>query len=217
MVRNNDVYSGLGTATTAVGDAATSNDPNEEVLEAEVKSEDATKKDESKLPTVEEVDDAEEEETVEQPDDSTKAKLETVHVSEELEATVAHAIETAEHVYQHLDRVKVFPLTGSFSQALAKQKYRHFFHGAFVSSRFAQVVDDALLQEILSVDGINPVVAVETAKFLVSIKTDVKRDFVAKIEEYAGKKNWRKLPEPPVYRRHRDEDDKEDDVVFFQA
>jgi hypothetical protein len=57
---------------------------------------------------------------------------------------------------------------------------------------------------------------VETAKFLVSLSSDVKRDFTAKIDEFASQKqHFHKIH--PVLRRRRDEQDPDDDVFFYST
>lgn len=114
------------------------------------------------------------------------------------------------------------------------------FHSIFVSARHAQILNEECFRDILCTSDGPVVVAVETAKFLANLNKDVKVDFCNKIDEYCTARGLTHMPgktfspftqrcschlcsftyvsemsEPPVPRRHRDEQDTEDDVIFY--
>lgn len=130
------------------------------------------------------------------------------------ENELARSIKRAECIVEAFKDVKVFPMKGSARDVLNKPKYSNFFDAVFVSSRAAQVINEDFFGGILKDEG--GVVAVETAKFFTQMpKKEQKEEFVAKVESYASKHNLKKLS-PPVFRRARDENDLELDVIFFK-
>ena len=56
----------------------------------------------------------------------------------------------------------------------------------------------------------------ETGKFVVPLGKAIQADLTKKEEELATQAGFKRLQRPPVPRRHRDEKDLEDDVIFFQ-
>ena len=128
--------------------------------------------------------------------------------------------------------LQIFPMTGgNFAHTFQnKPRFRNFFHVAFVSARYAHLLKEDCFRDILvrptrtervaSGDGsvveqVGAVVAVETAKFLVNLNKDLKQEFVNKIDEYCQGSGLTRMVQPPVFRRRRDEQDTEDDVVFY--
>lgn len=246
MTRANDVYSGLGkssTSTALQGDQLPmdmNEDANAAASSSADKKEAAKEDNDEPVLVVDEDKEATEKAAAVAP--GTSHPL--TDVSEQ-EAVVARALDTVEHLLNHLEHVRIYPMTtppskaekkgasssqentandsnesnSAIAQLLGKQKYQGFFHGVFVSARYAQLVNYKVLSDILvpsSTSGIAPVVAVETAKFLVSLSSDVKRDFTGKIDEFASQKqHFHKIH--PVLRRRRDEQDPDDDVFFYST
>lgn len=246
MTRANDVYSGLGKSTAASQGDQLPMDMTEEAnasTNSAADKKDAAKENDSDEPVL--VVDEEKEATEKAAAVPPTAPQPTMTDASEQEAVVARALDTVEHLLNHLDRVRIYPMTtpaskaekkgasssqesaasdsnesnSAIAQLLGKQKYQGFFHGVFVSARYAQLVNYKVLSDILAPtadSGIAPVVAVETAKFLVSLGSDVKRDFTAKIDEFASQKqHFQKIH--PVLRRRRDEQDPDDDVFFYST
>lgn len=266
LTRANDVYSGLGKAQQSAANA-TDNLPADmsEAAEETNKSEKVPDK------AVEnESDDKDEDGNVVYVDEPAAADADKQLVADsaavpskvappvDQEAIVAKALDTVEHIWGHLDRVKVYPLTippinaekklsassnntkgkgtdsvapatggdeeaaeqkSAIAQLLSKQKFQGLFHGVFVSARYAQLASYPVLSEIMAPStssGVSPLLAVETAKYLVPLGTDVKREFAQKIEEFACQRQ-QMVKCQPVLRRHRDESDTEDDVLFFRT
>lgn len=132
------------------------------------------------------------------------------------EGEVLRAVKKAEIIMESYANVKVFPLTGSAQASLDKPAFRGFFHGSFVSSRAAQNVDLPYFQQIMRHEGKGSVVSVETSKFLVPLSKKIKEEFNNKVDEYASAKGWAKRT-PRSHRRRRDEEDLEDDVLFYHC
>ena len=122
-------------------------------------------------------------------------------------------MQRAENIAECLRDVKIIPLLGPPSTVLDKPKFLQTFDCAFVSARFAQCIELPYFAACLK--DHQAVVAVETAKFLVPLAPKVQVEFSKKEEEYAHQHGWNKIQPPPVFRRHRDENDKEDDVMFY--
>ena len=122
-------------------------------------------------------------------------------------------MQRAENIAESLRDVKIIPLLGPPSTVLDKPKFLHAFDCAFVSARFAQCIELPYFGACLKEN--QAVVAVETAKFLVPLAPKVQAEFSKKEEEYASKQGWNKIKPTPVFRRHRDENDQEDDVMFY--
>lgn len=115
-----------------------------------------------------------------------------------------------------ITKQQIFPLTGSSTHLLSKPKFQGLFDAVFISARYAQYMEDDFLSNVLNKqENKKALIAVETAKFLVTLSGDVKKAFSEKLDEFSEKKSWRKLTEAPVFRRRRDERDLEDDVHFY--
>ena len=122
-------------------------------------------------------------------------------------------LQRAENIAECLRDVKIIPLLGPPSSVLDKPKFLQTFDCAFVSARFAQCIELPYFPACLK--DHQAVVAIETAKFLVPLAPKVQVEFSKKEEEYANQQGWNKIKPPPVFRRHRDENDHEDDVMFY--
>ena len=123
-----------------------------------------------------------------------------------------------------LQGVKVFPVLGTAKDAFEKgnKSFEKFFDVAFVSNRSAQMISDPFFSKIMKSSEISELesskglVAVETSKFIVPVTKQVQSDFTKKIEDYGITNKWIKIA-PKFPRRRRDEEDKEDDVIFFRT
>eukprot|EP01036_Dinobryon_divergens_P031277 gene31277-40647_t len=135
--------------------------------------------------------------------------------TQRLQREVAAAIQQAETIVESYQDIKVFGVSGQASEIFDKSKFEQFFDVVYVSSRAAHVVGQPFFGKILKSGEEKAVVAVETSKFLVPLSKNMRSGFNAKIEEYALKSGLNRLPQAPVRRRRRDENDLEDDVLFF--
>lgn len=123
----------------------------------------------------------------------------------------------AETIVESYANVKVFPMTGGIQHSIEKLPERqNFFHGAFVSSRGAQVANTPAFQQLMKSTGKGSVVALETSKFLVPLSKKARQDFNDKLLEYSVGSGWMRAP-AKVFRRRRDEEDKVDDIMFFHC
>lgn len=101
------------------------------------------------------------------------------------ERAVVQAIQRAETVCESYHGVQVYPMTGSMSTILSKNKFQGLFDGVFVSSRAAQIIGEQWFYD-LSRNGDSTYV-VETGKFLVSVSKDVQAEVAKKEVELALK------------------------------
>lgn len=86
-------------------------------------------------------------------------------------------------------------MTGALSTLLAKSKVRGTLDGVFVSSRAAQVLaEDNFTQLYRSNSTHGCLVAVETAKHLVTLKKETQVALTAKEEELAVKIGLKRIP-----------------------
>jgi Domain of unknown function (DUF4471) len=133
------------------------------------------------------------------------------------EQELVQMLQRAECIAETLSGIKIYPLVGPMTGVIDKPRYQELFDGAFVSSRFAQCIEQPYFKSLLKPD--KAMIAVETAKFLVPLSKQVQEEFNKKIDEYAQKQQWKKATDkgrcPPVPRRRRDEKDLEDDVFFY--
>lgn len=254
MSRANDVYSGLGNSKTAENlptDISDEQQPLAKPEDNKAEKEKEAKEEEDNDGNVIVLDGEEQEAAKETNPVTSIPESDT----QQKETVVARAFDTVEHILDHLDHIRIFPMTistapngtaekkppanastgsetaageststaeqenkSAIAQLLNRQKYRGLFHGVFISARYAQLMSYPVLSDILAPaasSGISPVVAVETAKFLVPLTTDVKREFSNKIDEFAEQRQ-RLEKVRPVFRRRRDENDADDDVLFFK-
>jgi dynein assembly factor 3, axonemal len=245
MKREHDVYSGLGQEEVV---------DNEKLLDADDSQEKAAAIETTKnaLETVPE----ENEETEEQNQtedlgqvDKSENELEQPELLKNItkqtqqqssfEQIASKDIEAAESIDDHLSNIRIFPMTGTFQQHFQnRQKFHKKFHSIFISSRYAQLLNEPSLADLLTSPDSCGFVAVESGKFVIPISGRVKLDYEKHCDDYAtalglermtGKnmfvyKNtyiFCPLLSPfllvaPVFRRRRDEVDTEDDVLFYR-
>jgi hypothetical protein len=136
--------------------------------------------------------------------------------------------------------LQIYPMTGTLTHLMTKAKHlQGQMDGIFVSFRVAQFLSEPGFRALCR--DKHSVVAVETAKFLVALRTDTQQALTAKEEELAVQNGFKRIPgtrtscvflmctwvmltrvavlfgnAAPVFRRRRDEQDLEDDVIFFQ-
>ena len=120
----------------------------------------------------------------------------------------------AENITESLNGIKVIPLLGTPSEILDKSKFDDFFDATFVSARATQCIETNYFKTMMKTK--NGIIAIETAKFLIPLTKKVQIEYNKKIEEYASKQEWIEVKPSPVPRRRRDENDNEDDVIFFR-
>lgn len=139
---------------------------------------------------------------------STTSVFQTVTNEEEM----AKAIERAECIIEALDGIKIYPILGTPSTILNKERYNGKFDGIFVSARSAQCLKEEYMGNIIKQNG---KIAVESSKHLVPLNKEQKAEFDKLEIEFCDKLGLHKIQPTPVYRRHRDENDLLDDVHFF--
>ena len=103
-------------------------------------------------------------------------------------------------------------MAGSPGTVLDKPKFHGLFDSVYVSARAAACMNE---EKVRAVFGPKCVVAVETGKFMVPLHKEAKVEFVQKEVEYVCAGGKLSLIDAPVPRRRRDEQDMEDDVIFF--
>ena len=128
------------------------------------------------------------------------------------EEEMAKAIERAECIIESLDGIKIYPIFGTPSTILNKERYNRKFDGIYVSARSAQCLKEEYMGNIIKPNG---KIAVESSKHLVPLNKEQKEEFDKLEVEFCDKLGLHKIQPSPVYRRHRDENDKLDDVHFF--
>mmetsp|Transcript_24464 Transcript_24464/g.35966 ORF Transcript_24464/g.35966 Transcript_24464/m.35966 type:complete len:536 (-) Transcript_24464:109-1716(-) len=196
MTRKNDIFSGLGKSESLA--------PSE-----------TDKKDEEKLPVIEEVldldddgDECKDSDAAEKP-----APMVAQDEDDDDEGMLAAELKRAECIVESFQGVKVFPLLSSNpAELLKKAKFTNLFDGMFVSSRAAQFLQTPQANTVLR-DG--AVVGIETGKYVVPLLRDQKKEFNLKEKEFAEAQGWSHLVESPVKRRRREEASEQDDVIFY--
>jgi hypothetical protein len=234
MTKSHDIYSGLGAAKPAAT-------PEAAAPEAAAAAGEAAAADSSALTSITELGDGEEEEEGEgdtpdstppteteteaaaavaprEPGQSTAAERLRVKIQQrKREEQIAKEIGRAEAIVATFEGVKLFPMHGDPSAVLNKAQYEQFFDVMFVSARAAKFLESPVADRVLRTSNSKgaALVAVETGKFLVPLLKNAKAAFLKKETDYCENLQWSKLTVPPVYRRHRDSADKEDDVLFY--
>lgn len=134
---------------------------------------------------------------------------------QEQEDEILRAVKKAETIVESYTNAKVFPMTGGLQQTIEKlPQKQNFFHGAFVSSRGAQVAATSSFRQLMKSSGKGSIIAMETSKFLVPLGKKARQDFNDKLLEYAVGSSWMRT-QAKVHRRRRDDEDDQDDVIFF--
>jgi hypothetical protein len=88
---------------------------------------------------------------------------------------------------------QIYPMTGTLTHLLTKAKHlQGQMDGIFVSSRVAQVLSEPGFRALCR--DKHSVVAVETAKFLVALRTDTQQALTAKEEELAVQNGFKRIP-----------------------
>jgi len=202
MKKKNDIYSGLGAEAGLAADL--------QAMALDAEAEGADKKGEEEVAPLPE------------PPSSTSVTAPSppppppAAAAAQAEEELAKAILRAKTIVDTLAGCSVLPMVGQPSAVLTKPRWQGFFDTVFVSARAASCLEHEWFAQVLREDGLG-LVAVETAKFLVPLTKDQKTEFAAKEETFAAKHNWTRMAAPPVPRRRRDEQDLEDDVVFFRV
>lgn len=202
MKKKNDIYSGLGAEAGLAADL--------QAMALDAEAEGADKKGEEEVAPLPE------------PPSSTSVTAPSppppppAAAAAQAEEELAKAILRAKTIVDTLAGCSVLPMVGQPSAVLTKPRWQGFFDTVFVSARAASCLEHEWFAQVLREDGLG-LVAVETAKFLVPLTRDQKTEFAAKEETFAAKHNWTRMVAPPVPRRRRDEQDLEDDVVFFRV
>ena len=213
MTKNNDIYSGLGAED---GFRKKNNEEHESTKE----NDDDTDKT-NNLDTITEGENENEGIKDENDNDNQKSganKDETSPPSIFQGATninedeMAKAIERAECIIESLDGIKIYPLYGTPSTILNKERFAEKFDSIFISARSAQCLKEEYMSKLLKRKA---KIAVETSKFLVPLNKEQKAEFDKLEEEFCDKLGFHKIQRSPVFRRHRDENDILDDVHFF--
>jgi len=218
MTKDHDIYSGLGA---------------EDGFRKKNKEEDENKKDENNdnnnVDTITEGDNENEspndnEETNDDNNDNNNSNAKDTTPTSSIQPSVfqsatnineddmAKAIERAECIIESLDGIKIYPLYGTPSTVLNKERFVNKFDGIFVSARSAQCLKEEYMGTILKKGG---KIAVESSKFLVPLNKEQKAEFDKLEVEFCDKLGFHKIQRAPVFRRHRDENDLLDDVHFF--
>lgn len=128
------------------------------------------------------------------------------------EDDMAKAIERAECIIESLDGVTIYPLHGTPSTILNKERFTGKFDSIFISARSAQCLKEEYMGKLLKRGA---KIAVETSKFLVPLNKEQKAEFDKLEVEFCEKLGFHKIESSSVFRRHRDENDTLDDVHFF--
>jgi hypothetical protein len=103
-------------------------------------------------------------------------------------------------------------LSGDIKKELSKAKYQHKFDAVFFgSSAVHHAGDQDLCSHLLREQA---VVALETAKHMVPLRSASRAEFQTKLEQLAANQGWTAVQ--PVFRRRRDENDLMDDILFFK-
>jgi hypothetical protein len=142
----------------------------------------------------------------------------TVTTPVDVKLELTRVIQKAETIVESFSGVKIFPITGGLENTIHKERFKSFFHAAFVSSRASGVLTKPYFTESLQSGptGRGAVVSIETSKFIVCIPRKSKEEYNKKIRDYAMANRWTEI-QPKIPRRRRDEEDKVDDVIFFRC
>jgi hypothetical protein len=145
-----------------------------------------------------------------------------VEEDDDEEEELARAIQRAESIVRSLADVKVFALSGTPGSVLEARgevgkgqpcaRFAGLFDAVFVSARATQIADCDWFAGLLKPRAL---VSLESAKFVVPLNKEQKAEFTSKVREFSAARGWAAIV-PPVARRHRDELDLEDDVLFFR-
>ena len=133
---------------------------------------------------------------------------------EQAEEELLRAMQRAECIVDSLAGCYVFPLLGLPSAVLDKPKWQGYFDCVFVSARAASCIEPAWFGALVKPE--TGLVCIESAKFIVPLSNAQKKEFTAKEQTFCAGHGWTKVMAPPVPRRHRDELDAEDDVLFYK-
>jgi dynein assembly factor 3 len=209
MTKANDIFSGLGKER---GQIIKEEEPLNEIQDD---TEDSTQDSKNDIDT-----EVENKQPIVEPNNSnSEVTTNTIFkniISEEEE--LAKSILRAETIVETFQNIKILPMFGSPNDILNKSKYKNMFDGIYVSSRIGQCMEQDYFKDLLKNDEKNPVVvAIETAKYIVTLNKDTKKAFQEKEIEYITRHGLKPLaPELTLLRRKRNPtDDKDDDVIFY--
>jgi len=230
MKKKNDIYSGLGVEAGLASDLATQAKAEAETsaqLENLGLEDDKNKADDEKLPapppeTIPSIS-----ELPPTPPSSTSTTsgtatatatptpTPTATATAEEEEELVRALARAECIVETLQGFSVLPMLGLPAAVLDKPKWAGHFDLVFVSARAASCVEPDWFARL--VKPATGVLAVESGKFIVPLSKEQRAEFTSKENGYATAHGFRRMDKAPVSRRRRDENDTEDDVLFFRA
>ncbi len=209
MTKANDIFSGLGKER---GQLAKEEEPLLEILDdTDVSTQDKKKEGHAETENKQSIEESSKTNT----EVTTNTIFKNI-ISEEEE--LAKSILRAETIVETFQNVKVLPMFGSPNDILNKSKFKHMFDAIYVSSRIGQCMEQDYFIDLLRNDEKKPIViAIETAKYIVTLNKETKKAFQEKEIEYITRHGLKPLaPELSLVRRKRNPtEDKDDDVLFY--
>lgn len=209
MMKKNDIYSGLGAEAGLAVDLAAEKDVEQQREKADTEETQSGKDDAKEKSESSDTARGQSGELIQPPLPPPKAPE---LVAEE---DLAKAIQRAECIVDTLRDCKIFPMLGLPSVVLSKPRWNNFFDAVFVSARAASCVEHDWFKPLLKPQM--GILALESSKFMVPLTKEQKAEFAAKEEAFALNHGFARMHPSPVFRRPRDEVDREDDVMFFRA